>query len=80
MASTLTRMGAESIGEIENSDGEIDMAADGIGGFLGENAQEPALLEFPEEGVFDQAAQVIEVDMTFKGSSTGRLVRKTLAL
>ena len=58
----LTRMGAESVGEVENSDGEIDMAPDGIGGFLGENAQEPALLEFPEEGVFDQAAQVIEVD------------------
>ena len=38
------------------------MSLDSIGGFLGENTQEPALLEFTKEGVFNQAAQVIEVD------------------
>lgn len=31
----LTPMGAESISQVENSDGEKDMAPDGIGGLLG---------------------------------------------
>ena len=58
----LTGVSAESIGEVENQDGQINVSPDRVGGFLGENAQEPALLEFAEEGVFNQAAQVIEVD------------------
>ena len=38
------------------------MSADCVSGFLWENTQEPPLLEFAEEGVFNQAAQIIEVD------------------
>lgn len=58
----LTGMGAESVGEIENQEGQVNVSLDSIGGFLGENTQEPALLEFTKEVVFNQTAQVLEVD------------------
>ena len=58
----LTGVSAESISEIENQDGQVDVSLDSVGGFLGENTQEPALLEFTKERVFNQASQVIEVD------------------
>ena len=58
----LSNVSAEGVGKIENGDGQKDVAADSIGGLFGENAQEPALFEFPEECIFDQATKVIEVD------------------
>ncbi len=58
----LADMGAVGVGEIENRDGQEDVTMDSIGGFFGEMPQEPTLLEFAEEGVLDQAAQVIQID------------------
>jgi hypothetical protein len=58
----LTGVSAESVREIENQDGQVDVSPNCVGGFLGENTQEPALLEFTKQRVFNQAAEIIEVD------------------
>jgi hypothetical protein len=42
----LSGVGAKGISEVEDQNGQEDMPADSVGGFLGENAQEPALFEF----------------------------------
>jgi hypothetical protein len=51
----LTNVGAIGIGQVEHHHGQEDVASDGFFRLLGELAQQPALFEFAEGTVLDQA-------------------------
>jgi hypothetical protein len=58
----LAALGRESVGEGKGEEGKDDVSTNALLGLLGITLQAPSLLEFAKRRVFDQAAQVVEIE------------------
>lgn len=79
LSELLSALGAIGIGQIENGQGQEDMAAHRFGGLLGEAPDEPQPCLSSRNKVFSIKLRKPYKSSTVRASVTGRLVRKTLA-